>query len=126
MVLEAGKAVIAPGGMHLRIVEKEGRLYAAVSREPVDTTYHPSIDLLFESAAELLGAAIVGIVLTGMGNDGTQGAQAIRRGGGRVLAESASSCVVYGMPRSVIEAGLANGEAELEKIPALLIETLSS
>lgn len=124
MRLAAGEAVIAPGGMHLRVRSEKGRFYAVVSREPLETVHHPSVDLLFESAAHAAGDGAMGIVLTGMGDDGLRGSRAIREARGLVLAESASSCVVYGMPRSVIEAGLASGEAPLEKMPELMLELL--
>jgi two-component system chemotaxis response regulator CheB len=84
----------------------------------------PSVDLLFESAVEHFGAATLGVVLTGMGDDGLRGAAAIRRAGGVVLAEAERSCVVYGMPRCVIEAGLANAEVPLEAMAAAIVEHL--
>jgi two-component system chemotaxis response regulator CheB len=124
MELVKGRAVIAPGGMHLRITSRGGRFFARVSFEPADTLYHPSVDLLFESAAESARDGAIGVVLTGMGNDGMLGSKAIRTVGGRVLAEAASSCVVYGMPRSVIEAGLANAQAPLEKMAELIVDSI--
>lgn len=118
--LEPGKAVLAPGGMHLTIRKSGGHFYAKVSPEPAASLYHPSIDLLFKSAAEAARSGAVGVVLTGMGNDGTEGSLAIARAGGTVLAESASSCVVYGMPRAAIESGSVNAEAPLEKMHSLI------
>ena len=76
--------------------------------------------VLFESAAAGWGADAVGVVLTGMGDDGLEGSRAIRAAGGHVLTESANSCVVYGMPRVVVEAGLSNGSASLEDMAELL------
>lgn len=122
MELKPGRAVIAPGGMHLRIRSSAGRLYAVVSREPIDHLYHPSVDELFASAASQVGAGALGVILTGMGDDGLRGSRAIRAAGGHVLAESASSCVVYGMPRSVIEDGMASAEAPLQNIAGLLAQ----
>jgi two-component system chemotaxis response regulator CheB len=119
--LVAGQAVIAPGGMHLRIVARGDGLFCKISFEPVDTLHHPSVDVLFQSAAECVGERALGVVLTGMGNDGTAGSGKIRDKGGRVIIESASSCVIYGMPRSVLEAGFANAEAPLERIAALIV-----
>jgi two-component system chemotaxis response regulator CheB len=124
--LKPGQAVIAPGGMHLRIKSREGRLYAEVSPEPLQSLYHPSVDILFKSAASSAGASAIGIILTGMGNDGTEGAKAIKDAGGMMLAESASSCVVYGMPRSVIEAGLSDAEAPIEGMVRLLLNKVSA
>jgi two-component system, chemotaxis family, protein-glutamate methylesterase/glutaminase len=124
MELCAGQAVLAPGGLHLRVNGRAGRLYAALSRDPVGSLHHPSVDVLFESAAEQVGNGAIALVMTGMGDDGLAGATAIQRAGGRVLAESAASCIVYGMPRSVIEAGVATRQARLEQLPELLIDTI--
>ena len=65
--------------------------------------HRPSVDVLFDSVAELAGRNAVGVILTGMGNDGTNGCSLIHNAGGRVIAEAESTCVVYGMPRSVVE-----------------------
>jgi two-component system chemotaxis response regulator CheB len=124
MELVPNLAVIVPGGMHLLIKSKNNRLYAVITREPEESLYHPSIDILFQSAAREVGDAVIGVVLTGMGNDGMKGSQAIREAGGWVIAESSSSCVVYGMPRSVIEVGAANEEAPLDKIVSAMVRKL--
>lgn len=124
MELLPGRAALAPGGMHLRIRCRSGQFFAEVGREPLETLHHPSVDLLFESAAEAAGPGALGLIMTGMGEDGLRGARAIREAGGRMLAESEESCVVYGMPRAVIEAGLATDEARLERIPELLVRTI--
>lgn len=125
MELVAGQAVIAPGGMHLRISSANGRMIASISEEPRAALYHPSVDILFTSAAEQAGHAALGVVLTGMGDDGLSGSRAIRQAGGRVIAESASSCVVYGMPRTVIENGVASHQAPLEGLPPLLLRLIA-
>lgn len=124
MELKPGHAVIAPGGMHLRVRELDGAFYAEVSSEPTDALHRPSVDVLFESIARQAQSGAIGVVLTGMGDDGTRGARAIRAAGGRVFAESASSCIVYGMPRSVIEDGASTAEAPLEHIAELLVRNI--
>jgi two-component system chemotaxis response regulator CheB len=124
MEIRPGEGVIAPGGMHLTVVESAGRLIARVSFEPSTTAHRPSVDVLFSSVASALGDAAMAVVLTGMGNDGLAGAADIRKRGGRVLAESESSCVVYGMPRSVIEGGLASAEAPLPGMAKLILDSL--
>lgn len=121
MLLVAGQAVIAPGGMHLRIEKVNDQYFARVSREPSDSLHHPSVDVLFSSAAKSAGSGALGLIMTGMGSDGNAGAKSIREVGGRVLAESASSCVVFGMPRCVIEGGLANAQAPLDQLADLLV-----
>lgn len=116
MELLPGVAVIAPGGEHLFIEAKGDKFFARLSMVPVDTAHHPSVDVLFKSAAIAAGAGTLGVILTGMGNDGLLGSTLIREMNGNILAEAASSCVVYGMPRSVVEAGMASLEIPLEEM----------
>ena len=108
-----GSVAIARGGAHLRVTDEAGTLTARVGHNPLTAPFCPSVNVLFESAAAL-GPATLGVVLTGMGDDGLLGAHAIRDAGGRILTEAESSSVVYGMPRVVREAGLAIGEARIE------------
>jgi two-component system chemotaxis response regulator CheB len=103
--LRAGLVVLAPGGLHLRIESSNGVLRCRLSSVPV-SLFRPSVDELFTSAAAAVGNALLGVVLTGMGDDGLVGARLIASNGGRLLTEAAASCVVYGMPRSVFEANL--------------------
>jgi two-component system chemotaxis response regulator CheB len=113
--LRAGRAIIARAGMHLRIHPGDPAR-ARLVLVPLDAVHRPSVDVLFSSAAEAFGGATLGVVLTGMGDDGLLGSRAIRSAGGVVLTEAESSCVVYGMPRAVKEAGLSDGEAPLERM----------
>src|SRR5215217_1306881 len=122
--LRPGRVVLARAGQHLKI-ERHGALtLGRVDRHPVQMPHHPSVDVLFESAARTWGKDTVGLVLTGMGDDGREGARAIRAAGGTILTESESSCVVYGMPRAVDEAGLATATAPLDGMMALLLAQL--
>ena len=105
MELRPGLALLAPGGMHLRIENVGGILRARVSAVPA-AGFRPSVDELFKSGVAAVGAAALGVVLTGMGDDGLAGAREIARAGGSLLTESMESCVVYGMPRCVFEADL--------------------
>jgi two-component system, chemotaxis family, protein-glutamate methylesterase/glutaminase len=118
--LRPGRAVLAQAGMHLALSRRDGSAWARLSKEPEGTPHHPSVDVLFQSAVAGWGKEVVGVVLTGMGDDGLAGARAIHAAGGRVLTESPESCVVYGMPRVVIEAGLSHASAPLEGMAALL------
>ncbi|NBD09973.1 chemotaxis-specific protein-glutamate methyltransferase CheB [Corallococcus silvisoli] len=118
--LRPGRVVLARAGLHLR-VQRHGALdLARLDRQPLGTPHHPSVDVLFQSAAEGWGRDAVALVLTGMGEDGLQGARAVRAAGGVVLTEAESSCVVYGMPRAVAEAGLSHGSAPLDELVPLL------
>lgn len=121
--LPAGAVAIARGGIHLRVRDTRGALTTHVDPNPLSSLFCPSVNVLFESAAAL-GPATLGVVLTGMGNDGVEGAGAIVRAGGRVLTESESSCVVYGMPRSVVEAGLSTAAASIEEMAAAILRHL--
>ena len=120
MELRPGRAVLARAGMHLKVAREGERAWARLDRLPAHTPHHPSVNVLFESVAASWGADAVGVVLTGMGDDGLVGSRAIRAAGGGVLTESAETCVVYGMPRVVDEAGLSTGSAPLKELPALL------
>jgi len=122
--LVAGGVAIARAGVHLRIERRGEALVLAHEREPASQLHRPSVDELFASAAAALGRGVLGVVLTGMGSDGLEGAKAIRAAGGRLLVESATTCVVYGMPRAVMEAGLAEAEATIEAMPGAIAARL--
>jgi two-component system chemotaxis response regulator CheB len=105
----------APAGRHLSLRRSSaGDVVTHLDVRPLDTLYRPSVDSLFQSAADVFGARVLGIVMTGMGSDGREGAAWIKAKGGTVLTESEASCVVYGMPRSIVEAGLSDGAVPLE------------
>ncbi len=120
-----GRVVLARGGAHLTIEADGEGFIARVSRQPSTTPYFPSVDLLFASAAEAFRSGVLGVVLTGMGEDGLLGARAIVAAGGRMLTEAESSCVVFGMPRAVKEAGLSMGEARIDAMADQLVRSLS-
>jgi two-component system chemotaxis response regulator CheB len=122
--LRPGLVVVARAGVHLRVKRGARHASAALDLRPLTTAHRPSVDVLFESAAAEYGAGVLGVVLTGMGDDGLEGSRQIRSAGGKVLAEAESSCVIYGMPRCVHEAGLANAEAPLEAMAAEILRWL--
>jgi two-component system chemotaxis response regulator CheB len=133
LVLRPGLVVLARGGAHLELAGTARQGAAAgqagaprVTLDPrLGTSQHaPSVDRLFESAAAMFGERTLGVVLTGMGDDGARGAAAIRRAGGSVVTESELSCVVYGMPRCVKEAGHSSVEAPLERMAAAILSQL--
>jgi len=110
-------ALLAPGGSHLRL---NAAGVAALSDAPEIGGLKPRADLTIADAARAYGERIVLVVLTGMGNDGLEGAEAVRRRGGRVLVEAASTCTVYGMPRAVEEAHLADAVLPLGELPGAI------
>jgi len=124
MELRPGLAAIAQGGSHLTLHLRDQHFVCEIGREPGDTLLFPSVDVLFESVVRVAGGATMGVVLTGMGDDGMRGAGTIRRAGGVVLTQSAASCVVYGMPRCVVEAGDSDGEAPLASMAELMLARL--
>jgi two-component system chemotaxis response regulator CheB len=111
--LEVGRALLAPGGFHMVLDENN---CIALNQNPAVHGVRPAIDVTMISVAQKFGAATVGIVLTGMGTDGTNGSALIHSSGGYVIAEHESTCVVWGMPRSVQEAGVANAIAPLPDV----------
>ncbi len=116
-VLQAGQALVAPAGTHLTL-EDDHRV--ALSTAPPKHGVRPAVDVTLESAAVRYGRRVVAVVLTGMGRDGAEGAQAVREAGGRVIVEDEATCVVWGMPRCVVEAGVADDVVPLPEIPAAI------
>jgi two-component system chemotaxis response regulator CheB len=121
VVVKAGQAVIARAGTHMRVDAAAEGIRIRLGTEPLVGLHCPSVDVLFSSAAKVLGSRVVAAVLTGMGEDGLQGARAIHEAGGKILTEAESSCVVYGMPRAVFEGGL-NAEAVALEAMAIAIQ----
>jgi len=119
-----GTVLLAPAGRHLLFRRVGGRVVAHLDLRPLDTPHRPSVDVLFQSAAETFGARTLAVVMTGMGSDGRQGAAWIKAQGGQVLTESEESCVVYGMPRSVVEAGLSDASVTLENMAVAILERI--
>lgn len=125
IVLSAGTAYVARAGRHLTLHRNgAGELVARLPLKPLDKPHRPSVDVLFLSAAALFKSRILAIVMTGMGEDGKEGAAAIKAQGGRVLTEAESSCIIYGMPRSVDEAGLSDGSVPLTGMAQAILENL--
>lgn len=116
---------IAPGDFHLMVkaVERkeERKLVVSLSKENHISGHRPSIDVLFSSVASNFWGRMIGVLLTGMGHDGTEGAKKLKEKGARIIAEDASTCVVFGIPRSAIEAKVADYVLPLGKIAQELI-----
>ena len=116
-----GRVLVARAGIHLKVAREAGALRAVLDLLPAGTAHRPAVNVLFESAAQACGAGVLGVVLTGMGDDGTVGARAIHAAGGEVLTESERSCVVYGMPRCVDEAGVSALSLDLDDMAAEIV-----
>ncbi len=114
--VEPGQVLLAPAGIHTRIVRAGSGIEVALEEEPSEALHRPSVDVLMLSAADVYGARALGVVLTGMGSDGTEGLRAIRERGGLTLAESAETCVIFGMPKAAIDAGVIERTLPLDRI----------
>lgn len=119
--LEPGTVLIAPGGQHLTVRKVGGKPVVQVSEQPVETLYHPCVDVLMRSVAEAYDKATMGVILTGMGSNGLSGIRLLKQRGGIAIAQNEESCVVYGMPRAIIEANLADHVAPIEQIAAEIL-----
>ncbi|HEV2692889.1 MAG TPA: chemotaxis-specific protein-glutamate methyltransferase CheB [Verrucomicrobiae bacterium] len=111
------QALLAPAGKHLSFQrDPSGQVKVHLSQKPAGKPHKPSVDVMFQSAAEIYGRRVLGVVMTGMGNDGTEGAAWIKAQGGMILTESEESCIIYGMPRCVVESGMSDGAAGLSSM----------
>ncbi|HWZ90462.1 MAG TPA: CheB methylesterase domain-containing protein, partial [Polyangiaceae bacterium] len=104
-VLRRGLALVAPGGRHLVVRSNAKERWVEVIDGPLVSRHRPSVDLLFESVAESVGGAAVGVMLTGMGDDGARGLRRMKDAGAATLAQDEASSVVFGMPKAAIDAG---------------------
>jgi two-component system chemotaxis response regulator CheB len=113
--------LIAPGGTHLRVRRRGPALEAVVSPGPLVSRHRPSVDVLFESAAECAGASTVAALLTGMGDDGACGMQRLKAAGAVTIAQDEPSSVVYGMPKAAIDRGAVDEIVSLDAIAAAIL-----
>ncbi len=122
-VVRPGRLYVAPAGRHLVVERVRPTTYRTrLTNDPVRLGVRPSVDTLFQSMAAAFGPRAVGVVLTGMGHDGLAGAREIKEQGGVVLAESAETCVVYGMPRALHEAEVADRMVPIDAMAAAIQE----
>jgi two-component system chemotaxis response regulator CheB len=118
-----GVVFIAPAGRHLSFArDSAGTVRTWLSVSPLDLPHKPSVDVLFESAAATFGERVLGVVMTGMGDDGRAGAAWIKARNGSILTEAEETCIVYGMPRSVVEAGLSDESVPLDRMAEAIVE----
>jgi two-component system chemotaxis response regulator CheB len=120
-----GTVLIAPAGRHLTFCRQpDGLIWTKLDVRPLDTPHRPSVDVLLQSAAEAYGQRVLSVVLTGMGSDGRDGAAWVKAKGGTVLTEAEETCVVYGMPRSVVEAGLSDQTVVLDRMAQAIMDRI--
>ncbi|HEV8542856.1 MAG TPA: chemotaxis response regulator protein-glutamate methylesterase [Verrucomicrobiae bacterium] len=124
-MLSPGVAVVAQAGRHLVLRRNaSGQVQIRLVATPLDKPHRPSVDVLFQSAAEIFQSRTLAIVMTGMGDDGKEGAAWVKAQGGKVVTEAEESCVIYGMPRSVVEAGLSDQAAPLSAMAETIMKNL--
>jgi two-component system, chemotaxis family, protein-glutamate methylesterase/glutaminase len=116
-----GSALIAPGGYHMSFKRTEGGVAATLKQAVAEDKFSPSVDTMMRSAAVNFGKRTMGVILTGMGNDGREGMSLIRGLGGRTIAESPETAVIYGMPKEAVEAGAVEKSMPLDKIAAEIL-----
>ncbi|HAN77554.1 MAG TPA: chemotaxis response regulator protein-glutamate methylesterase [Bacteroidales bacterium] len=111
-----GRALIAPGNKHTLIKRSGARYFVEVKEGPLVNRHRPSVDVLFRSAARFVGANAVGIIMTGMGDDGARGLKEMKDSGAKTIAQDEKSCIVFGMPKEAIKLGAADKILPLEQI----------
>lgn len=116
MVVEPGKAYLAPGNFHMTLRRQGTAMTIALNQEAPECSCRPAVDVLFRSVAQTYGSNLLSIVLTGMGQDGLKGCEFIRKAGGYVIAQDEPTSVVWGMPGAAARSGLAQQILPLEKI----------
>jgi len=118
-----GQALIAPGGLHM-MLRRSGAQYRVEVRDgPVVSRHKPSVDVLFRSVAGAAGPNALGIIMTGMGDDGARGLLEMRQAGATTLGQNEHTCVVYGMPKEACKLGAVEREVALQEIPRAIIES---
>ncbi|MFQ5588220.1 MAG: chemotaxis response regulator protein-glutamate methylesterase [Nitrospiria bacterium] len=116
MGLEPGAAYFAPGGYHMIVRKTQGRVVLSINQAPPENSCRPAADVLFRSVAEVYGGHVLGVIMTGMGRDGLEGSRLMRQKGASILAQDEASSVVWGMPSSVVEEGLADQVLPLNEL----------
>jgi two-component system chemotaxis response regulator CheB len=119
---ERGRVLIAPGGRHLRVRRQGGALLASIGDGPLVSRHRPSVDVLFQSVAEACGASAVGVLLTGMGEDGAHGMRLLHDAGAATIAQDEATSVVFGMPKAAIDAGGVEEVVPLGRVGAAISE----
>jgi two-component system chemotaxis response regulator CheB len=119
--IQQGRAIIAPGNFHLSVKRRGHSHSIEISSGPLVSRHRPSVDVLFRSVATAIGPDAVGVILTGMGNDGAAGLLEMKRAGAHTIAQDEHTCVVFGMPKEAIAAGAVDCVAPLSQIPKIIL-----
>jgi len=117
-----GRVLIAPGNRHLLLKRSGARYYVEIKDGPLVSRHRPSVDVLFRSTARYAGKNAIGVIMTGMGDDGAKGMREMKDAGAFTIAQDEASCVVYGMPKEAVKAGAVDVTVPLEAIADLVIK----
>jgi len=125
MTLQPGRAVIAPGDFHMRLRRGANEVSVALDQAPRENSCRPAVDVLFRSVAELYSGGVIGVILTGMGQDGLRGVEQLKQKGAYIIAQDQSTSVVWGMPGAIVDAGLADSVAPLRSVVPEILRQVS-
>jgi len=117
-----GKALIAPGNYHMVLRRSGARYFVSVKTGPLVSRHRPSVDVLFKSVARYAGKNAIGVIMTGMGNDGAEGMKEMKDAGAENIAQDEASCVVFGMPKEAIMLGAVDHVVPLSRIPQMILK----
>jgi len=120
--LRKGTVYIAPGGQHMTLRRNKANIEIVVSDEPADTLYKPSVDVMLNSVVDIYGSQTLSVIMTGMGKDGLEGSKRIYEKKGKIISESEESCVVYGMPKAVADAGIVDRIEDSHNIAEVIVD----
>lgn len=123
-IVRPGLVLIAPGGYHLLIAREGGNIVVKLNQDPPVGGHRPAVDPMMESVAHIFGSKAIGVILTGMGNDGSKGIQAIKRQNGKTIAEDQSTAVVFGMPKAAIEMGVIDRVVPITHVADEILKAL--
>ena len=120
----AGKVLVAPGGRQMKLIRRNDRVLAKLTSDPPENGCRPSVDYLLRSAGRVFEGEALGVIMTGMGRDGLEGCRALKERGGRVFAQHPVGCVVYGMPKAIIDDDIADRVLPLSRIGPAIVSHL--
>ena len=115
-IAEPGHVYIAPGAKHMTLAPGAAAPSIRISDTPSDTLYRPCVDIMMKSVIKKFGKQTLGVILTGMGNDGQNACRELHRLGGKIIAQDEESCIVYGMPKAIVDNGLADVVSPIDSI----------
>lgn len=116
-IVTGGTVYVAPGGKHMTIISRNGSKQIVISDQPDNTLHRPSVDVMLDSVVSVYGKSMLGVIMTGMGKDGLEGIRKLKSLGGYSIVQNETTCVVYGMPKAIVDNDLADSIIPLEKFP---------